>query len=241
MRTSITTAATVPASKLTGSSLTIKRACVVLAGVFCLLMGTAQAAECGVQSPLLTDRGDDYYSLPEAVYRSRTDVSTLDTLLVTDSSVVDKLTSARFVRGHGQRTKCFGSAKNLRAETTEIELDEIHVLSGIASDRSAYSTVSTGTEWPGNIIIKAAEYDSHEKVVRRESIYFPLLNDGSTTTIGDTVLDTNSRRRHVGEQGSFLREGAITASLTTKGISVTEKIYVNGYLAEWLTWNLETR
>lgn len=241
MRINIPAATIVPPTTLAGLSLAFRRASVALSAVFFLLIGTAQAEECGVRSPLLTDRGDDYYSLPDSVSRSHTDVATLDTLLDIDSSVIEKLTSARFARGHGHRTTCFGTVNNRRVEIAEIELEDIRVVSDGASDRSTYSRVSNGFDLPGNIIINADEYDTHKKVLRQESIHFPLFKDESVTTVADAVLETNSRLRQDGEQGSFLRESAITASLTANGISVTEKIYVNGYLAEWLTWNLETR
>lgn len=185
----------------------------------------AMANQCGDISPLLSQLGEHYYKL-ENIPKS-----TLENLSIKPNKLIDSLQSTKFRNGQGTRTLCFG-VSTLREEVREFELESIE---------SAH--VNSFNE----VVLKAYEYDTYRKVSRRGSVFIPLSRT-NTFLNGENSLVVNKRHRQPISRltnsinvlrGSHLREISITATSSHQGIEINQSIYVNGYLAEWFTWNLE--
>lgn len=190
--------------------------------------GAAQANECGDISQALSVMGDSYYYVDDpgkyASYGKSDQVALLE-----QSNILNQLRDARFKNGTGERTRCFGTERNWRAEASLIELEDIY-----QQDNSHRRN--------SELTIHAHEYDKERRLSRRESVYLSLTNNIDIYEAPDgNALTLNTRRRQVTKTGSFLRETAISAVTTDSGIDLKQSTYVNGRLAEWFSWSLNTK
>ena len=209
------------------------RAALLLSLTAFALSDTAQANQCGDISQALTALGDNYYSLDhlESLDHRRHSSEygkTEQQILLEQSKVFSQLRDARFKSGIGERTRCFGTGDNLRAESSRVELTDI------SQQNTRYLNES-------ELVIDANEYDETEKRRRRESVYLSLTSNADVFATDDgSIIKLNSRRRQATLVGSFLRETDLSAITTDNGVDITQQTYVNGYLAEWFSWSLDT-
>lgn len=191
----------------------------------------AMANQCGDISPRLDQLGDQYYELDD------TPKSELFKRTIKPNELIEVLQSTRFRSGYGERTFCFG-ASTLREEVREFELESFEP-----------PVINSFNE----ITLKAFEHDVRNKFLHRETVFIPL-SDTSISTTGDYSLVVNTRHRQpidrlttdilnnrIGSSlGAHLREISIIATGNKNGIEINQSIYVNGYLAEWFTWRLDS-
>lgn len=193
-----------------------------------VISGAAHANECGEISQALSVMGDSYYHVDtpgKHEHHGKSD----QLALLEQSKLLYQLRDARFKNGMGERTRCFGTERNWREESSLIELDDID-----QQDNSHRRD--------GELVIHAHEYDKQRKRIRRESVYLSLANYSDIFEAADgNALTLNTRRRQVTKAGSFLRETAIIAFTTDSGIDLKQSTYINGHLAEWFSWSLNTK
>lgn len=184
------------------------------------LLGSSSvfAAQCGQISPILEQVGDRYYHLDDinlsVGHRTSKQVS----------SVIDGISREKFRAGDGYRTQCFG-VYELRTETREFELKSI-------------DTIELKTT--GQVVFRA---DEHEKrVIAPREVVIPLSSEFTRVTRDDafvsSVFFNQARIDDSGEKFSTLRETTTKVLDVADGVQIKQSIYVNGYLAEWFTWNL---
>ena len=215
--------------------------------------GTALAEQCGDISPLLAAMGDAYYDVdftgkyqelePVEFENADLPLTQLPESEVTDTERRDTdpqselqqtelfiaLRDTHFKGGTGERTRCFGTEYNGRVETSMVELTDIR-------------QIDRGNRLFSELVIEVQEYEKAQRLLRRESLYLSLAEhtDVAATSDGESVI-VNTRRRQATEVGSYLRETAIGATLTKRGVDISQSLYVNGHLAEWFSWSLNTR
>ena len=186
----------------------------------------AMANQCGDISPRLDQLGDQYYDL------DNTPKSQLFKQTIEPNELIEVLQSTRFKSGYGERTFCFGTSR-LREEVREFELESF--------ERPAINSFN-------EITLKAFEHDVKNKFLHRETVFIPL-SETSISTTGDNGFVVNTRHRQpisirdnrIGlRSGAHLRGISIIATGNDKGIEINQSIYVNGYLAEWFTWRLDS-
>ena len=207
------------------------RASLMLSLIAAAFSGASHANQCGDISHALTKLGDGYYDID---YRDRFSdhrVSVRQDLLE-QSDVFTQLRDSRFKNGTGERTRCFGTEHHWRVETSTLELEDIH------QQNHSYRIDRIESE----LEIEAFEYNKETKMLRHESIYFPLnLNTTIHSTADGKKIWLNTRRRQATEIGSNLRETSVSAISTDTGVDIKQLIYINGYLAEWANWSLTAR
>ena len=198
----------------------------LLASAMFAFAPAAMANQCGDISPRLDQLGDQYYDLDD------TPKSDLFKQTIKPNELIEVLQSTRFRSGYGERTFCFGTS-TLREEVRQFELESF--------DRPAINSFN-------EITLKAFEHDVKNKFLHRETVFIPLSQTRISTT-GDNGFVVNTRHRQpinvldnrIGSRGgAHLREIAIIATSYEGGIEINQSIYVNGYLAEWFTWRLDS-
>ncbi|MFK7994024.1 MAG: hypothetical protein AB8B87_07785 [Granulosicoccus sp.] len=186
----------------------------------------AMANQCGDISPRLSDLGEQYYILDEQPK------SVLSHQATSTNELIETLQSTRFKAGRGERTLCFG-ASTLREQIREFKLESIEPAS-----------INSYNE----LMLKAYEYDSEKKISHRTTVFIPLL-ESSISLIGNDGFVANLRHKQPVRgfsdnsglnRGIHLREIAITGQSNHNGVEIHQSIYVNGRLAEWFTWNLDS-
>lgn len=125
---------------------------------------------------------------------------------------------ARIRTGYGIHTECFKSSTGVEKRKSVVTLDNISV--ALKADKDSTHAV-----------IRAHEYNDKLKRSRLRDIVLPLID-------GAVPATANMRKRQNTEVGSYLRETALSITRRVDGFTVQQSIYVNGSLAEWLTWNL---
>ncbi len=181
----------------------------------------ALADYCGAISPNLQLMGDDYYDLDHEKHAD------LKSLSRADKRLLDDLSSSRFKHGEGTRTQCFGVSE-LRAETHQFSIKEIR---------------PTQVNRFNEIVIQAWEHDSDDRSSRRSEVRLPLSGLDAISS-ADKSLAVNAKHRHTsknlrGGQFTNIRETSTQVRENSKGVHIVQQLYINGYLAEWFTWNLE--
>ena len=198
--------------------ISVTRASLVLSLTVVAFSGTAYANQCGDISHALTKLGDSYYDVDYRDRFSEHRVSEREDLLE-QSDVFTQLRDSRFKNGTGERTRCFGTEHHWRVETSTLELEDIH------QQNHSYRIDRIERE----LEIEAFEYNKETKMLRHESIYFPLnLNTTIHSTAGGKKLWLNTRRRQATEIGSNLRETSVSAISTDTGVDIKQLIYING-------------
>lgn len=200
------------------------------------------ANQCGDVSPLLITLGEGYYDLES------TPKSELFNQSIQPNELIETLKSRRFKNGEAQRTFCFGATSlATRVRNSELQLIE-------AARTNSFN----------EIVLKAYEYDASKKTSHRATVFIPLSTQ-SSTLIGNHGLSVNTRHRQPVRQainsniyesttaeldpvadrqgrGTHLREISMTARGDNNGgVEIKQLIYVNGYLAEWFTWQLGSK
>lgn len=204
------------------------RCAVVILSLSITFTGTAYANQCGDISQSLTAMGDSYYDIDSPAVHPRQGKSEQQ-ILLEQSIVFSQLRDARFKDGTGERTRCFGTEKNRRTEASIVELKDI------LQQNNSHRRDS-------ELALHAFEHDKENKRIRRESIYLSSGDNIDVLTTADgNALKLNTRRRQSTTVGSFLRETAISAISTDRGIDIRQSTYVNGQLAEWFSWSLNTK
>ncbi|MFK7853796.1 MAG: hypothetical protein AB8B79_06775 [Granulosicoccus sp.] len=180
----------------------------------------AMAKQCGDVSPLFDKLGDQYYEL-QSVSKSDLQADSIH-----GNKLVQSLQADTFKSGKGIRTQCFGVSQP-REVVREFVLDPIDT-----------AQVNGFKE----VVLKAYEYEADTKTGHRETLFIPLSQTHLSLN-GDNGFVSNKRHRQAnGSQlpGSHLREISITAVSTRKGVEIQQSVYINGHLAEWVTWYLES-
>lgn len=221
---------------------------------------------CGDLSPLLKRLGDHYFDLSGAVPTSGTSSTSgisgrRHSAELTLPPVLKRLLASEFSSGTGQRTQCFGSAYRVQPRRAQVTLTDI---SSRQRHWVAEPSARREDEFPAEsalIELQAFEYQESLRRIRSESVVIPLYpSDTSGTHAGtetrtDTRTDTgsdiddstfdsdgrierNRRYRQPTLAGSYLKEIALQLVPESDGVVIDKQVYVNGYLAEWLTWKL---
>ncbi len=195
-------------------------ACLAIASVSLGFAAPVLADYCGAISPNLELMGDDYYELGPST------VVNLDQLSHDEKNIIDDLGSSRFKRGEGTRTQCFGVSE-LRAETKQFSIKEI--------EPTQYTRRN-------EIVIQAWEHGSDDRSIRRSEVRLPLSGLNAISSSNNS-LAVNARHRHTSKNlsgGSFtnFRETSTKVTKNSEGVHIVQHLYINGYLAEWFTWNL---
>lgn len=183
-------------------------------------MPVAMAKQCGDTSPLLDQLGEQYYELPSI---SKSD---LQSQAILRNKLVQSLETDSFKSGKGIRTQCFGVSQP-REVVREFVLDPIQ---------------SAQVNGFGEVVIKAYEYEADTKTRHSETLFIPLSQTHLSLNGDNGFVTTKRHRQANGSQrpGNHLREISITAKGTREGIEIEQSVYVNGHLAEWFTWHLDS-
>lgn len=189
-----------------------------LLGASLLFSSSVFAAQCGEISPILEQVGDQYYYLDDtslsASHRTSTDVN----------SVADGIIREKLRTGDGVRTQCFGVTQ-ARTETREFQLKSI--------DAIDLKTVN-------QVVFRADEHEN--RVVARREVVIPLSGKFTRAIRDDALVSSvffnQARIDDSGEKFSSLREITTKVLEVADGVQIRQSVYVNGFLAEWFTWNL---
>ena len=197
------------------------------------ISGTAHANQCGDISQNLEAMGDSYYDIDYTGKDSDDSISTRQNI-VEQSKVFKQLRDRSFESGTGERSQCFGSKDNLRVETSSVELKDINQ----QDDSSQFDYEPEAGVYMLEIDVN--EYKEVERTTHRESISISLnQNTDISTAANGNVLELNTRMRRGTKAGSNFHEITIRATLTDSGVDISKSIYVDGYLAEWVSWSLK--
>ncbi len=186
----------------------------------------ATANQCGAISPLLNSLGDDYFHV-DTYSNSSTSQHTHS--IVSEHPVISRLRTANYKSGTGTRTQCVGSGNAVVARTSTVELKDIRV----GKERLGKQHLDHNT------LLKAYEYDESQRRLRSQTIAIPATaSQWLDTGVTPDTIQSNTRRRQGTELGSIFRETALSATHTEQALVIHQSVYVNGTLAEWVTWRL---
>lgn len=191
------------------------------------------ANQCGDLSPLLGSMGDDYFHVEDADFNepNQYERSHENSLR---NPVIARLLSTTYRSGTGQRTQCYGSGDSLSARTSDVELEDIYVESN-----SVGRLKTDYRKSPQITVLKLFEYDESTQRIRAQSVSIPADAIYQTDANRVETLESNTRRRQGTLQGSIFREESLRATYTNHKLIIQQSLYVNGALAEWVTWQLD--
>ena len=170
------------------------------------------AASCGDPSSEFTALGEQYFELDS---ESRKVTPAPEEL---PAALVEILTNADFSGGTGERTECHLVNGISEMITLEFKLENI--------------AVSTRAD---EVVISATETNSRERHEHTDSIAIPLEIE-HLELIDRNQLNASLKRLQTGTSGSDLEEIQMQAKRSNDKIEITQWRYVNGELANWMTW-----
>ena len=172
----------------------------------------AAAASCGDPSSEFTALGEQYFELDS---ESRNAPPAPEEL---PAALVEILTNADFSSGTGTRTECHLVNGISEKITLEFKLEKI--------------AVSTRAD---EVVISATETNSRERHEHTDSIAIPLEIE-RLELIDRNQLNASRKLRQTGTSGSYLEEIQLQARRSNDKVEITQWRYVNGELANWMTW-----
>ncbi len=170
------------------------------------------AASCGAPSSEFTALGEQYFELDSESRKLPPAPEELPAALVAI------LTNADFSRGSGERTECHLVNGESEQTTLKFELDNINV-----------------TTRADEVVISATEMNLRERHEHSDSIAIPLETEHLELT-DKNRLNASRKLRQIGTSGSYLEEIQLQAKRSNDQIEITQWRYVNGELANWMTW-----
>ena len=174
--------------------------------------GYLAAANCGDPSSEFTALGEQYFDLDSESRQAPPAPEELP------AALVEVLTNADFSGGTGTRTECHLVNGQSKMITREFKLEKI--------------AVSTRAD---EVVISATESNSREQHEHTDSIAIPLEIE-RLELIDRNQLNASTKLRQTGTSGSFLEEIQLQAKRSNDKVEITQWRYVNGELANWMTW-----
>lgn len=196
------------------------------------------ANSCGEVSPLLERMGEDYYTLQHAPESA----GALDAKTLTSLLARTKLKS-----GDGLRYKCFGEDAAHRTVPTKFTLEDIERVETLngrsqlnAWENSNRKIASAAIDLP-----EASLWQATSKNVYTSSMLFRRRNLEAFKPGSEAAREHHRFWPFKAPNHDYYEGGSYIGELTTQierrpnGLVLTQIMYVNGYKAEWVTWNLD--
>lgn len=201
-----------------------------------LSVNPVYATVCNQPSPLQELLGEEYWDIGIAMEKANLattpdepDAHVVQNIYAGALAVLDKFDTRHYTSGYGKRYECTGVLDRARLVEFDSELNlNPH-------SPSAHEKTETGQRLE---FIENGENKAEEKeYIRILIVELPVATQwqlSSTNSISTTFINRRANRNG----GTRLQHIDTELELTSRGIRLSQTLYVNGHRASWADWTL---